>query len=574
MVTLRRSSDSAPEADGLLGPDSVETFPRRIRSGDSWCETLAVFGYPREITAGWLAPLLSYPGPIDVALHVEPLPNDLAAGRLKRQRARFESTLQADAARSRISDPEIQAAASDARQLMSDLATGEGRLFRVGLYISVRGCSERELDIEVGRVRSLCSSLLMDTRPTTFRAVQGWLTTLPLGLDRVRQRRTFDTAALANCFPFTSCEIESSGGVLYGKNATTGTALFLDRFSLENYNQVVLAHSGKGKSYFAKLQILRSLCEGVEVLVVDPENEYERLARAVGGSIISLGADGDRLNPLELANRGQPDALLRQSLFVHGLIDLLAGGLSSTERSQLDRAILSTYEAAGVTADPSTHSGAAPLLKDVAAQLRSDGVLDLAVRLEPFTSGSHRGLFDGPTTTDPTGHLIVFSLRDVPSEMKGPATMIALDTIWGRVSRGELKKRIVVVDEAWLLLQSEAGARFLERLARSSRKYWCGLTTITQDVRDALSSDIGRTVLTNASMQILLGQHPQSLKALAEAFDLSKGETSYLGACQAGRGLLCLGAERATLQVIASAQEHALVTSNPAELAVAEEAAG
>lgn len=571
-MRLGKAAVPADPADELLGPDSLETFPRRVRSGESWCETLTVFGYPREITAGWLAPLLCYPGPIDVALHVEPLPNDLAADRLKRQRARFESTLQADAARSRISDPEIQAAAVDAKQLMKDLATGEGRLFRVGLYITVRGSTEQELDSEVGRVRSLCASLLMDTRPTTFRSLQGWLTTLPLGIDRVRHRRTFDTAALANCFPFASCEIDSSGGVLYGKNAATGAALFVDRFSRENYNQVVLAHSGKGKSYFAKLQILRSLCEGVEVLVIDPENEYERVARAVGGSIIGLGADGDRLNPLELASRGQSDALLRQSLFVHGLIDLLAGGLSSIERSRLDRAILSAYEAAGLTADPSTHTNAAPLLSDVAARLRSDGVADLAVRLEPFTTGSHRGLFDGPTTTDPSGHLVVFSLRDVPSEMKGAATMMALDTIWGRVCRGQLKKRIVVVDEAWLLLQSEAGARFLERLARSSRKYWCGLTTITQDVRDALSSDIGRTVLTNASMQVLLGQHPQSLPALAETFDLSKGEASFLGACPAGRGLLCLGAERAALEVIASPQEHALVTSNPAELAAGAQA--
>lgn len=563
-MKLRPSGQPSPP--GIL-PPGLEVFPRRVRAGDGWCETLAVCGYPREVSPGWLTPLLSYPGPIEVALHVEPVPNDLASDRLKRQRARFESTLRLDAGKGRIADPQIEAAAADAKQMMSDLATGEGRLFRLGLYITVRAESEQALENEVGRVRSLCASLLMDTQPLTFRAVQGWVTTLPLGVDPVRMRRTFDTAALANCFPFAISEIESSGGVLYGLNAATGGVVLVDRFTLDNYNQVVLAHSGKGKSYFAKLQVLRSLCHGIDVLVVDPENEYERLTRALGGSVIRLGPSGDRLNPLDLSDPGRSDAVIRQALFVHGVVQALAGDLTQADRAALDRAIIWAYEEAGITADPTTHERPAPLLGDVVSVLRRDGASGLAGRLDPFITGSHRALFDRRTTAKPEGHLVVFSLRDVPRELKGAATMMALETIWGRVSRGELKRRIVVVDEAWLLLQSEAGARFLERLARSSRKYWCGLTTITQDVRDALSSGIGRTVVTNAATQVLLGQHPQALEALAKAFCLSEGESSYLAACPPGRGLLCLGTQRATIKVIASQSEHALVTTDPAELA-------
>jgi type IV secretory pathway VirB4 component len=563
---MKRKSSSPASPLGIL-PSALEVFPKRVSAGDGWCETLAVCGYPREVSPGWLTPLLSYPGPIDVALHVEPVPNDLAADRLKRQRARFESTLRLDAGKGKIADPEIEAAAADAKKMMSDLATGEGRLFRVGLYITVRATSEQALESEVGKVRSLCASLLMDTHPLTFRAAQGWSTTLPLGVDLVRMRRTFDTAALANCFPFASSEIDNSGGVLYGLNATTGGVVLVDRFSLENYNQVVLAHSGKGKSYFAKLQVLRSLCHGIDTLVVDPENEYERLTRALGGSIIRLGPSADRLNPLDLSDPGRSDAVIRQALFVHGLIEALVGGLPQADRAALDRAIIWAYEEAGITADPGTHNRPAPLLGDVTSVLRRDGSSPLAERLEPFVTGSHRGLFDRHTTVKPEGHLVVFSLRDVPQELKGAATMMALETIWSRVSRGERRRRIVVVDEAWLLLQSEVGSRFLERLARSSRKYWCGLTTITQDVRDALASDVGRTVVTNAATQVLLGQHPQALEPLAQAFSLSQGESSYLAACPPGRGLLCLGTERATLKVVASDSEHALVTSNPAELA-------
>jgi type IV secretory pathway VirB4 component len=569
---LRRRPPPAPPA-GLLGPEAMEVFPRRLHAGETWCEAFAVVGYPREVPPGWLSPLLAYPGPVDVAIHVDPVENAEAAQHLRRQLARFESTRRIEAKQERLEDPQIEAAAQDAAELAGELARGDGRLFRVGLYVTVRAPTEEALEREAHRVRSLCASLLLDMRPVTFRALQGWITTLPLGIDALRLRRAFDTKALAAAFPFASAELEESGGVFLGRNATTGGLVFVDRFALENHNQVILARSGAGKSYLAKLQILRSLFSGIEVLVIDPENEYRRLAQAVGGSVIRLGASGERLNPLDLAEAGRPEALTGQALFVHTLVASLVGEVSSQEKAVLDGAILAAYEGAGITADPRTHVRPAPVLADVVARLRQDpGAVSFAGRLDPYVSGSHRSLFDGPATVRSDGHLIVFSLRDLSEELKTAGTLLALDAVWRRVARGERRPRVVVVDEAWWLLGAggDAGARFLQRLAKSARKHWCGLTTITQDVADVLSTDLGQAVVTNAAQQVLLGQSPQAMGTLARAFNLSEGEQSYLLTCDRGQGILAVGTERAALQVIASEAEHRLATSDPAEIAALE----
>lgn len=558
---------------GLIAPDSVQVFRNRLRAGSQFCQTLYAKHFPSHVEAGCLTPLLCHAGEIDVALHVEPIPNQVAATRLKTHRTRHLATVRSNEAQGRLTDPEVEAAARGAGELMASMASGEGRLFHLGLYVTVKARSQETLDEEVAKVIALCASMGFDVRPVELREEDPWISTLPIATDKLGLRRVFDTRSLANLFPFVSADVESDGGVFYGRNSATGGVVVLDRFALDNYNQVVLAHSGKGKSYFAKLQVLRSLYQGIEALVVDPENEYGRLAESVGGAAIRLGGSGDRLNPLDLGYGGEPDALIHQSLFVHSVFECLLGKIPQAHKAALDRAILDAYASAGVSADPRTHSRPAPLLKDVVESLRRNGGESLAGRMEPYTVGSQKVLFDGPTTARPEGHLVVFSLRDLPEDLKPLATMIVLESIWKRVVRGERRPRLVVIDEAWLLLQSPAGARFLERLARSARKYWCGLTTITQDVRDALSTDIGRTVVTNAASQVLFGQHPQALDALAEAFSLSEGERSYLASCPAGKGLLCVGSERATLDVVASEKEHRLVTTSPEFLATLENSA-
>lgn len=555
----------------LLGPDAVEVFPRRVRVGEMWCETVVVIGYPRQVTPGWLQPLLSYPGAADIAVHVEPFPAQLAADRLRRQLGRLESTRRIDQQRSRLLDPGLEAAVEDASDLAARLARGEDRLFRVGLVVTVRADSEADLETEVAAVRSLTSSMLLETRPVTFRPLEGFLSTVPLGLDTLGLNRTFDTTALATTFPFASTEIEMTGGVLLGRNASSGSLIFSDRFGLDNHNQVILARSGAGKSYLAKLMVLRSMFQGIEVMVVDPDNEYERLAGAVGGAIVDLGPQREVINPLDLSRASKDDALTEAALFCHTLCATLLKATSSDERAALDRAILEAYRARGITSDPRTHVRPAPVLGDVVALLGESSVeRSLAVRLRPFVEGSHRGLFDRPTTVKPEGHLVVFSLRDVPDdppEIRAAAILTALDAIWRKVRSGERKPRIVVVDEAWMLLGEDSAARFLGRLAKSARKYWCGLTTVTQDMGDVLSSPLAQAVLTNSSTQVLLGQSSQAIPALAQAFGLSEGEQSYLQTCEQGHGLFCSGTERAGLHVVASSEEHGLVTSDPAELA-------
>jgi type IV secretory pathway VirB4 component len=570
--SLRRTG---PVPAGLPGPEALEIGPRTLDSGGVLHQTLAVTGYPREVGPGWLQPLLDHPGPIDVAVHLEPVPTVVAAERLRRQLARLESSQRLDAARGRLDDPQLEAAANDAQELARGLATGQGRLVRVGLYVTVRGQDRAELDAEVARVQGLLGSLLLAAHPTTFRALQGWVTTLPLGLDLLRLQRTMDTAAVAACFPFASADLPppAGGGVLVGRNLRTQGLVCWDRWAQPNFNQIILARSGAGKSYLAKLEALRWLYQGVQVLVVDPENEYARLAAAVGGAYLRLGHPGVHLNPFDLG--GEPDTLTRRALFTHTLVAVLLGSpLDSAASAVVDRAVLAAYAARGITSDPRTHPRPAPLLADLAQALAGDpdpAGAALAARLTPFTTGSFRGLFEQPTSTHPDRHLLVLSLGDLPEELKPVGTLLALDTLWRRLTHGhQRRRRLVVVDEAWWLAQQPVGSRFLARLAKSARKHWCALTVVTQDAGDLLATDLGQAVVANAATQVLLGQAPQAIDRLTAAFGLTEGERQHLLAARVGEGLLAgPGGQRAAFCALAAPSEHGLVTSDPAELAAA-----
>jgi len=555
---LHRMARSAPRPPSPFGPDSVEIGPRALRVGEGWCRSFAIVGYPREVRHGWLEPLTAHPSRLDIALHVEPVPAEIAANRLRRQLARLESGRRADAAKGRLADPEVEVAAADARQLAAGLARGEQNLFRVGLYLTVHARSLDALDAECAAVRAVCASMLLDAQPSTWRTLQGWTTTLPVGVDALGQRRSFDTDALAASFPFASAGLSAESGVLYG-TATNGSGLVLwDRFAQDNHNSVILARSGAGKSYLAKLEALRSLYAGIEIAVVDPEDEYRRLTETVGGAYVHLGAPGVRVNPFDLAPGLDP--LIRRALFIHTLVAVLLGEKPDpASTAALDRGIVSAYESVGITADPRSHARPAPLLPDLAGALEADGdpaARTLALRLAPFVTGTHRGLFDGPTTTHPRGHLVVFSLRDLPSELKAAGTLLTLDSIWRRVSDpSNRKRRLVIVDEAWLLMSEPSGADFLFRMAKSARKHWAGLTVVTQDAADLLGSPLGQAVVANAATQILLRQAPQTIDALAEAFALSAGERAYLLGAQRGQGLLAAGVDRVAFSALASPAE-------------------
>jgi type IV secretory pathway VirB4 component len=564
-----------------IGPPAIQIQPRRLDLGDGACASLVVTGYPREVGPGWLEPLLTYPGRLDVALHIDPIPPQIAAIRLRRQLARLEAGTRSDLEHLRLVDFEADAAADDAHELAARLARGQGRLFRVGLSLTIHARTEAELEEEVSRVRALAAALLIDAKPATFRALQGWITTLPLGVDQLGMRRTFDTSALASAFPFTSPDLHATLAdhtVLYGVNSGSSSLVMWDRFAQDNHNSVTLARSGAGKSYLAKLDILRSLYTGVEVCVIDPENEYARLADAVGGAHIALGADGVRLNPFDLpaGARRSSDALTRRALFIHTLIAVLAEEpLDPATRAALDRGIVAAYHAAGLTADPRTWTRKPPVLADLTRALQADDdphAGELAARLAPYVSGTWRGLFDGPTTTRPDSHLIVFCLRDLPDELKTVGTLLSLDAIWRRVSDPHNRRpRLVVVDEGWLLMRQPEGARFLYRMAKSARKYWAGLSVITQDAADVLGSDLGQAVVANAATQILLRQAPQALDQIAEAFALTDGERQILASARRGQGLLAAGADRVAFDVVSSPAENLLATTDPALLAELED---
>ncbi|WP_329242771.1 conjugal transfer protein TraC [Actinoallomurus sp. NBC_01490] len=546
---------------------------------DGVCASFAVTGYPADVGPGWLEPLLTYPGRLEVAVHVEPTPPAVAADRLRRQLARLESSARSDASHGRLEDFGASAAADDARGLAAALARGQTKLFRVGLYFTVHARDDEALETECSRVRALTSSLLLDAAPATFRSVQGLATTLPLGVDALKMRRTFDTSALAASFPFTSPDMDApitDTTVLYGINTASSSLVMWDRWGLDNHNSVVLARSGAGKSYLTKLEILRSLYAGIEVAVIDPEDEYRRLCEAVGGSYIALGSPGVKLNPFDLptsTTTAGADAFTRRALFLHTLIGvLLDEPLDPAGKAALDRAIVEVYARAGITTDPRTWTRPAPLLADLAAALRDDTedskAHEVAARLAPFVTGTHRDLFDSATSTRPDGHLLVFSLRDLPDELRAAGTLLALDAVWRRVSNPrQRRRRLVVVDEAWLLMREPDGAKFLFRLAKSARKYWCGLAVVTQDAADLLDTPLGQAVIANATTQILLRQAPQAIDAVGDAFNLSAGERQFLLGCGRGEGLLAAGSDRVSFRSIASPAEHGVITSDPAELA-------
>jgi len=562
-----------------VGPAAVEHTPRHIKVGDGYAATLIVTGYPAEVGGAWLDPLLAWPGRLDVVMYIDPLPPQVAAARLRRQRARLESNRRTDTEKGRLSDPITEAAADDAAELADRIARGQSKLFRVGLYLCVHAPTLAELDEAVAHVRATAASVLLDTQPATWRQLAGWIATLPLASDGLGMRRVMDTDAVATAFPLASADLPAplpgepgpAGGMLYGLNPDSNGVVWY-RWSQHNANSVVLARSGAGKSYFVKLEVLRSLADGVHVAVVDPDNEYIRLAEAVGGVSIALGVGGVRVNPLDIPpGDRRPQARTYRALFVHTLISVLLGQQPPpSERAALDKAINASYDRAGISNDPATWRRPAPLLRDVAACLTgqaTEAAETLVARLTPWTTGSFKDLFDGATTTVPAGHLVVWSTRQLPDELRAPGMLLALDSIWRDVDSTPTAvregcppqvRRLVFVDEAWTLLRDGEGGRFLSRLAKSARKRRAGLAVVTQDVGDLLGSDLGRVVIANAATQILLRQAPQAVDVVADVFGLTGGEARLLLGARRGEGLLLSGTHRVSFQAVASRKEHRL----------------
>lgn len=557
----------------IVAPPAIEVDFDNLTVGNQYFCTLFVAGYPRYVSANWLEPLISFNHTLDVALYIYPSKSEEILENLKRKVGEMEATIQSDLKRGRVIEPSVQVALEDALSLQQELAKGSERFFQFGLYVTIPAKTLEDLHKTTRQVEATLGSLMIVTKKAILQMEEGLKTTLPMGQDRLMITRNMDTTSLATTFPFTTSELTANEGILYGINEENESLIIFDRFTLENANTVVFGKSGSGKSYMVKLEIIRSLMFGTEVIVIDPENEYEALTHALGGEYIRFAFGGKtKINPFDLSiikeGATEENDLNQKILTLHGFFRVVMGKLTPSEDAVLDRALVLAYRQKGITPDPATQNKEPPLMEDLYKVLigMEDAVSrGLADRIEKFVKGSLVGIFDAQSNMEITNPLTVFSIRDLQDELRPIAMYLILDFIWTKI-RTSIKRRILVVDEAWYLMKYPDSAQFLYSISKRSRKYYLGLTTITQDVEDFLTGDLGKTIIQNSSMQILLKQSSAAIDKVADIFYLSEGEKHLLLASDIGEGLLFAGPAHANIRVIASPEEHELATTKPQDL--------
>lgn len=558
----------------LIAPSSMDIAYESMKVSGMYAKTLVVFTYPRYLDANWLSPLINIDATIDVTHFIYPVDSASIMKVLKRKVAQMQSQVRIDAEKGNVRDPGIETALQDAEDLRTQLQRGEEKFFHFGMYMTIFARTEKGLRKQVKRVESLLGGKLILTRGTELRTEQGFNSTMPVCLDELEVTRNMHTSPLSSTFPFTSATLSGNDGILYGLNRHNDSLIIFDRFSLENANSVVFAKSGAGKSYAVKLEVLRSLMLGADVIIIDPENEYENLCRTVGGSYLRVSLNSDRrINPFDIAkptdeDDSLPGDLLRNNIItLNGLLKLMLGTVTAIEDSIIDKALNDTYAIKGITMDvPDPWTKTPPTMEDLESVLQSmDGGQALAQRLQKFTTGTFGGIFNKPSNIDLNAGMMVFSIRDLEDSLRPIAMYIILNYIWTKV-RSELKKRILLIDEAWSLMQHEDSAKFLFGLVKRARKYYLGVTTITQDVEDFVTNQYGRPIITNSSMQLLLKQAPSAIEPLTKIFNLTEGEKYLLLNSGVGQGLFFAGLKHVAIQVIASYSEDRLVTTNPQEV--------
>ncbi len=555
----------------VIAPSAIEVDFDHLKIGNTYFRTLFVAGYPRFVSANWLSPLINFDHSLDISMFVYPVEGKTVLDDLRRKITEMEAEISTDIQRGRIVDPSTQAKLEDAHSLQEQLIKGIERFFQFGLYITIPASSLEELDHLSKQVESALGALLIISKHATLQMEDGLKTTLPLCSDKLMITRNMDTTSLASTFPFTSSELTANEGIMYGVNEHNGSLIIFDRFTLENANSVIFGKSGCGKSYLVKLEALRSLMFGAEILVIDPEAEYKMLCEAIGGEYIEFGfSEPAKINPFDLSQvyeEGQNELGLK-ILSLHSLFKVIMGQLSPSEEATLDRALVLTYKMKGITPEPATQKNEPPLMEDlykVLIGMEEPEAKGLADRIEKFVKGSFVGIFDQRSNVDIKNPFTVFSLKNLEEALRPIAMFIILDFIWTKI-RKEMKKRILIVDEAWYLMKYPDSATFLYSIAKRARKYYLGLTTTTQDVEDFLGSDYGKAIVTNSSIQILMKQSPAAIDKVAQVFYLSEGEKHLLLAANVGEGLFFAGANHVAIQVLASPEEHKLITTKPEEL--------
>lgn len=562
----------------LIAPSAMKIEASFISLGSIYARTIFIVTYPRYVSVGWASPIINLNAMMDIAMFFYPIKSDVILKQLKKKVGILEANINSKAQEGKPRDPQEETALRDIEQLRDDLTQGVEHFFQFAFYTTFYSPSKEELERLSSSVESTFGSMLIYTRRAYFQAEQGFNSTMPLGLDELMISFNMSTSPIASSFPFTSAELTSDDGILYGVNRHNNSLIIFDRFSLQNANMVIFATSGAGKSYTVKLEILRSMMLGVDVIVIDPEKEYKYLSDAVNGTYINISLSSEsKINPFDLprsmagGDTSVEDIIRSAVITLKGLLRLMLGKVTVAEDSILDRALLETFAKKDIVPGADLSAVEVPILQDFQDILEGmEGTEDLVVRLKKYTEGTFAGLLNSPTTVRMNNQLVVFSVRDLEDELRPIGIYTIVNYIWNQV-RSERKKRILVIDEAWWLMQYEDSAKFIHALVKRCRKYYLGVTTITQDVNDFLTSPYGQAIVTNSSMQLLLKQSPASIDLVARVFLLTQSEKYLLLESGKGEGIFFAGAKHAAIQVVASYAEDQIVTTDPRQLLKIEE---
>jgi len=566
----------------LIAPSSMEISSTKLKIGDVHVRSFYVFSYPRFLETNWLAPLVNYDVTMDISMYVYPFESAAIMKKLRRKVAQFRSSIRMNREKGIVDDPALETALEDAETLRRDLQRGTERFFQFALYFTIYSEDDKKLDQVTKQIESMLGGKLVLTKRADMQIDHGFTSCLPLCLDELEMMNNMNTSPLSTTFPFTSSELSSNTGILYGLNRHNDSLIIFDRFELENANSVVFAKSGAGKSFAVKLEILRSLMVETDVLVIDPENEYQQLCQAVGGTYVNVSlSSGERINPFDLPLPVKDqvektgDRVREHIINLTGLVKLMLGKIDDEESGLLDQALIETYQAKGITMDTEDpEKMIPPVMADLVEILEgTKGGENMSKRLKKYVEGTFSGIFNQPTNVNLGAGMIVFSIRDLEEELRPLASYVILNFIWNKV-RSELRRRLLIVDEAWIMMQHEDSARFLYGLAKRARKYYLGITTITQDVEDFVTSPFGKPIITNSSIQLLLKQSAAAIEYLQKIFNLTDGEKYLLLNSGVGQGLFFAGNKHVAIQIIASYGESQIVTTNPEEILKAQQEQG
>jgi len=565
--------EEAFDVRDIIAPPYIGVMQDHIKLGERLAKSFFVFSYPRYLNTGWFSPVIDLNTPMDVSFFIHPVSSELILKKLRKKVTEVSSEILEREEKGLIRDPALETAYKDIETLRDNLMTAQEKMFRMGLYITIYETSEKELRDTELTLRSIFESRLIYIKPALFKQKEGFISCNPYGMDLLEVHTPMDTAPLSTCFPFISFDLSSNEGILYGINRHNNSLVLFDRFSLENANMVVFAKAGAGKSYAIKLEILRYLMQGVDVIIIDPENEYEALSDSVGGSFLKISLTSpNHLNPFDLPIPGPddtPEDVLRSNVInLVGLLRIMLGGLSPEEDSILDEALTETYAVRDITpqSDPKTWANNTPLMSDFQEILESmTGTESLVNRIKKFTKGTFSDFFNQQSNISMDKSFVVFGIRDMEESLRPIALYIVMRYIWNIV-RSKLKKRILVIDEAWWLMQSADGASFLFGLVKRGRKYYLGVTTITQDVADFMKSDYGKAIITNSSLQFLMKQSTADIDLIKKTFNLTDQEKYLILEASVGEGLFFAGKKHVYLSVVASPTENQIITTNPQEV--------